>query len=168
MALIPCPECKKRISETAESCPKCGCELTPEKVEEVKQKEKKLQTGIAIGCLIPILLFFVILMCPQKSPTPRQSERSTTARRQIGQEKPEVTRYKVQYRLARREYETTQSNYNQNSSASNKQAWDDAANKLDRAYLRLEKAMGAEPHKGVTKQRKELEAFIRRVKSEAK
>ena len=36
MALIPCPECKKRISETAESCPKCGYELTPEKVEEVK------------------------------------------------------------------------------------------------------------------------------------
>ena len=168
MALIPCPECKKRISETAESCPKCGYELAPEKVEEVKEKEKKLQTGIAIGCLIPILLCFVILMCPQKSPTPRQSQRSATSQRQLGQEKPAITGYKVQYRLARREYETAKSNYNQNPSASNKRAWDDATNKLDRAYLQLERAMGAEPHKGVTKQRKELEAFIRRVKSEAK
>ena len=79
-----------------------------------------------------------------------------------------VYSYKNKYREARRAYETAKSNCDQNPSNSNKQAWDDAANKLDRAYLQLEKAMGAEPHKGVTKQRLELEAFTKEVKREGR
>lgn len=249
MARISCPECKRQISETSDSCPKCGYKLDREKVVKAKKKRQGVQMlcviVIALGFCVAFMIIWGVIQnssktpssyqktlspyqdsleakrhlvncpsiyktevsCPhvdyrrdvedykyywkfpkgdprrlknfdseitkinsttQKSPTPRQSERLTTSRQQIGQEKPEITRYKVQYRSARREYETAQSNYNQNPSASNKQAWDDAANKLDRAYLRLEKAMGAEPHKGVTKQRKELEAFTRLVKSEAK
>ena len=158
MAIIPCPECKRRISETTGSCPKCGYELTPEKVEETKDKEKKLQTaGLTIGCLVPLMFVLVIFMCSQESSkTPIQQGRST----QSGA----VADYKNKYRESNRSYEIAKAEYNQNPSASNRRAWDDATNKLDRAYLHLEKAMGAEPHKGVTKQRRELEAFIRSVK----
>jgi hypothetical protein len=40
MALITCPECDKKISGTADSCPNCGYKLTPEKVTEIKEKEQ--------------------------------------------------------------------------------------------------------------------------------
>ena len=30
MALIPCPECQKQISDTAESCPNCGYKIEDE------------------------------------------------------------------------------------------------------------------------------------------
>ena len=166
MARISCPECKRQISETAEACPKCGYKLTPEEAAEVKKKEKDTQKAIAIGCLVVFLFPVLIVMCSQLSPKSSKVSHPTPTYRQ--ETTKSVDYYKNQYREARRVYETTKSNYDQNPSVSNKQTWDDAANKLDRAYLRLEKAMGAEPHKGVTKQRKELEAFIRRVKSEAK
>ena len=41
--LILCPECKKNISETASSCPKCGYVLTPEKMAEIKNKQKNFR-----------------------------------------------------------------------------------------------------------------------------
>jgi len=40
MALITCPECKKRISETANSCQNCGFQLSPEIVAKAKKDEK--------------------------------------------------------------------------------------------------------------------------------
>jgi len=48
MALITCPECKKKISENAESCPKCGYRITPGEAFEIKVKEQKTQKGCAI------------------------------------------------------------------------------------------------------------------------
>ena len=39
MARIPCPECKKQISDTAESCPKCGHKLTSEEVAKIKKEQ---------------------------------------------------------------------------------------------------------------------------------
>ena len=170
MALIPCPECKKRISETTGSCPKCGYELAPEKVEEAKDKEKKLQAGVAVGCLVPIFFFLVILMCPQKSPTPRGSPTPQAWQQKLWQETPGYNEdagtdhYKNKYRAAHRVNETAKSNYRQNPSHSNKQAWDNAATKLDHAYLHLERSMNAGSH-NMAKQR-ELEDFTRGVENE--
>ncbi len=57
MAMITCPECRKKISEAADSCPKCGYKLTPEKVAEIKKKELR---SLGIGCLIIIVVAIII------------------------------------------------------------------------------------------------------------
>lgn len=60
MGIIPCPECKKNISETAANCPKCGYVLTPEKIAEIKKKQKELQKKAGIGCLSLIGIIVLI------------------------------------------------------------------------------------------------------------
>jgi len=65
MAMITCPECKKKISESADSCPNCGYQLTPEKIAEIKKKEQQALKGYGIGCLsvvIVIVVFFIYLI----------------------------------------------------------------------------------------------------------
>lgn len=54
MALIKCPECKKKISNTIKTCPNCGYEL---KEEDRKVKKKKPILKIIILC---ILLIFIV------------------------------------------------------------------------------------------------------------
>ena len=55
MALIACPECKKKISDSAGNCPNCGYQLTPEKISEIKKKQ---QAGV-IGCLAVIAILCI-------------------------------------------------------------------------------------------------------------
>ena len=105
---------------------------------------------------------------PLKSQVPPARQQRLSQKKTGDNEAAGTEHYKNKYREARRAYETAKSNYNQNPSISNKRAWDDATNKLDRTYLQLEKAMGAEPHKGVTKQRLELEAFTASVERDQK
>lgn len=52
MALITCPECKKEISDSVDSCPHCGYVINEKKV---KPKKKK-------GCFTWILVFIVLLL----------------------------------------------------------------------------------------------------------
>ncbi len=59
MALIGCPECKKKISDSVTSCPNCGYQITPEKLAEIKKKEKATQNKFASGCLVIILIIAV-------------------------------------------------------------------------------------------------------------
>jgi hypothetical protein len=59
MALIYCPECKKRVSDTASACPNCGYRLTPEIVAKVKNKSEKTKKIIGVGF---ILLVFLICL----------------------------------------------------------------------------------------------------------
>jgi len=62
MSLIQCPECKKKISDTTDSCPNCGYKLTPEKIAEIKKKAKMTLKVCGIGCLsIIIVIFFLII-----------------------------------------------------------------------------------------------------------
>ena len=56
MALIKCPECDNKISDKADSCPKCGYELhkvSNEKVimEGLIKKIKKMDIGIYLYLL---------------------------------------------------------------------------------------------------------------------
>lgn len=53
MSLIKCPECSERLSSSAEQCPLCGCEITPE--EKKAQKKRK----VIIQCIVDIT-FIVI------------------------------------------------------------------------------------------------------------
>jgi len=60
MALINCPECGKRISNQAESCPNCGHPINFIKYEKNKREGCFLQT-LNVGCLM-ILIFFAIIV----------------------------------------------------------------------------------------------------------
>lgn len=60
MALITCPECKKKISEHASICPNCGYKLTPEMIAKIKKNEK----NVGMGCAIIIILGFLFIFIP--------------------------------------------------------------------------------------------------------
>ncbi len=60
MSMIHCPECHKKISDTADSCPKCGHKLTPEQVAKIKKSEEKLNAGCGIGCSTIILVLIAL------------------------------------------------------------------------------------------------------------
>ena len=78
MVLIPCPECRRRVSETAESCPNCGYRLTLEEVTKIKEIKKKRSMGM-IGFLVLLASFVVIailgiLYSPQSLTTENREE----------------------------------------------------------------------------------------------
>ena len=56
MALITCPECRNKISETAKSCPKCGFALTPERAHEIKRTERTNAKAVLATVLVMIAL----------------------------------------------------------------------------------------------------------------
>ena len=71
--LIPCPECKKRFSASANSCPWCGYVLTPKIVTKIRAEQKakveKTERGCGIGCLVIVLLFlFFAIFSSQSGP----------------------------------------------------------------------------------------------------
>lgn len=73
MALIACPECRRRISEAAESCPNCGYTRTLEEVTKIKEIRKKRSKWI-IGFLAFLASFVVIAILVDL-----YSRKSTTA-----------------------------------------------------------------------------------------
>jgi hypothetical protein len=60
MALITCPECQKKISESAETCPNCGFKLSSEKVKNIKEQDKENFRNGAIGCVVILIVFFLL------------------------------------------------------------------------------------------------------------
>jgi predicted amidophosphoribosyltransferase len=46
MALIACPECKKKISESASNCPNCGYQITPEIIAETYAKQLQAKKNV--------------------------------------------------------------------------------------------------------------------------
>ncbi len=59
MALIKCPECKKKISESASSCPNCGFELDKKVVKIIKAKEAKDKKS---GCTVLIIIIIIVFI----------------------------------------------------------------------------------------------------------
>jgi hypothetical protein len=59
MAMIKCPECKKKISDTAKSCPRCGNEITEDMLriafDNKKRSKKKKKIAIIIGIIVILL-----------------------------------------------------------------------------------------------------------------
>lgn len=65
MALINCKECGKEISDSATSCPNCGCPVTKEviRTETLIVKEKgKWATGKLVIGIISIISFLLIML----------------------------------------------------------------------------------------------------------
>jgi RNA polymerase subunit RPABC4/transcription elongation factor Spt4 len=60
MALIACPECEKKISDSAHVCPNCGYPLTPERVLEIKKTERESRKRLGLIILSTIAIFLVL------------------------------------------------------------------------------------------------------------
>ncbi len=79
MGLIKCPECKKKISDKVQNCPKCGCpitddikataikvntdkkELTKEEKERLKKAVKRAEiigASLIVLCVIAVLIYY--------------------------------------------------------------------------------------------------------------
>jgi hypothetical protein len=76
MALISCPECKKKISDSAENCPNCGFLLTPEKIAEIKKNDEQTQKVGTIGCLSIIAILVVVFYINRSSTSDSDSASS--------------------------------------------------------------------------------------------
>lgn len=97
MALIKCPECKKKISETASACPKCGCKISPQYASALKAKEEKEKNNLLIGCTTLLLLFigFIILgnLATSSSSTTTKSKKAELSKEEIDKIAKEVDQY---------------------------------------------------------------------------
>jgi hypothetical protein len=69
---------KKKISDSASTCPNCGYQLTQEKIAEIKKKEQQAKKGWAIGCLSLIAIFLVLYLSGFFSSPESLSSRSGT------------------------------------------------------------------------------------------
>lgn len=59
MATFKCPDCKNKVSEKAEACPKCGRVFTPEEINNLSKTQKKAGSiGCAVFIIIAALFFF--------------------------------------------------------------------------------------------------------------
>lgn len=61
MSLIKCPECKKEVSDSAESCPHCGYGIKP-KPEVKKEEPKKSGPGCFTILIWTVLIIIGILV----------------------------------------------------------------------------------------------------------
>ncbi|MCK4739546.1 MAG: hypothetical protein KAT46_06320 [Deltaproteobacteria bacterium] len=104
MALITCPECKKEISDTADSCPNCGCKITPEMLAEIKEEQlsqQKIKKVVGIGCgfFIVIILFvmvalFLSVSTEDSSVSPKDSSvKASTPKTQEQIREEQIARY---------------------------------------------------------------------------
>ena len=76
--MIECPECKKQISDTAKSCPDCGCDVKlklAQKKQEQKPAPKKWEEmspnarGLAIlGIIALVIIAIVVIYFATKGP----------------------------------------------------------------------------------------------------
>jgi hypothetical protein len=85
MALISCPECKKRISDTAASCPGCGFRLTPDVLDQIRKRERKTKGVAGVGCGILVLAFVILPLAR----TPRSASARAVATPSVEQEAPD-------------------------------------------------------------------------------
>jgi len=144
MSIIPCPECKKNISDSAESCPKCGYKLTPEKVSEIKEK---IASSRNIGLIMFAGLSFIILIIYIS-----QYNRSTDYMREFEKKKRHI-----------------ESRYNNNMETKtseepalyqNKDSWE----KFDAAYKQeLSKNINKPDYSKYSKEEKEIYDFMQSI-----
>jgi hypothetical protein len=72
--MFACPECRKRLSESAASCPKCGAVVNTEVVKKAKDAEKRgFMVFITIAAIVVVPLVGLAATheksATQKSPT---------------------------------------------------------------------------------------------------
>jgi len=64
MSLIACPECRKQISDSATQCPHCGRPLSPQVIDDARERAKRGQRNLGIGCLVLIAIVVLLALGP--------------------------------------------------------------------------------------------------------
>lgn len=62
MALIKCPDCKKKISDSVEKCPKCGCKLSEDMIIEAKNKKERGRKKKRVIIIFSLIFTFLIVV----------------------------------------------------------------------------------------------------------
>lgn len=57
MAIINCPECNNRVSDKAESCPKCAYPM-----KKAENKEGCFLQTLNMGCVIGLIIVMLIIL----------------------------------------------------------------------------------------------------------
>lgn len=83
MPLVKCPDCRKRVSDSASQCPKCGYPLTPEIVLALREKEQRRNKSYAVGCLTLLLIGLLGSLLEEKPPKPPVDPRKEMIMRQF-------------------------------------------------------------------------------------
>lgn len=90
MSTFSCPDCKNKVSEKAESCPKCGRVFTSEETKKLIKLERKTGSiGCAMFIIIAIVIFIFISGNSDKTKTPEpatatQADTSLQNKKMIG------------------------------------------------------------------------------------
>ncbi len=61
MALINCPECGHEVSDTAATCPHCGCAISQQQTEEKTKKKKSISKKKLIIIISSIIVALIIV-----------------------------------------------------------------------------------------------------------
>lgn len=81
MALVSCPECKKKVSEAARACPGCGYEFKPGQLSEIRKTET---TGKRIGYGILIVGFILMVnYCSDDGPSESDEKASEPVKKEL-------------------------------------------------------------------------------------
>lgn len=96
MALIKCPDCKKKISDSVDACPKCGCKITEEIKENAHENEikesNKLVVALSIGIFVCIVFIFSIFFV-NKMQIKKQQEQQKVEMEKQNKEKAEEKKF---------------------------------------------------------------------------
>ena len=76
MALIRCPRCMQRISDTVEICPECEYKFTPEEIAKNK-KTKEVKIGLLCICAFFVITFIVADLITRESTTTETRQEPT-------------------------------------------------------------------------------------------
>lgn len=77
MALISCPECKKKVSESANICPNCGYNIRVNKIKKVIDKNKK-NIWIIIAIFLLVSFLFILSNNKQEETTKSSANNNQT------------------------------------------------------------------------------------------
>lgn len=68
MAMFKCPDCKKKVSDKAEACPRCGHKFTDEEIQKLLTMQSRAElVATVIVILIAGYCYFSGVSTPQKS-----------------------------------------------------------------------------------------------------
>lgn len=91
--MIPCPTCKKKISDAAESCPKCGQPITEQDREAGRMKAKKTRVGCGFALLFVVILSIIGNLSSEDKNSAKQAAAPVANQDQVAEAAPPTLTY---------------------------------------------------------------------------
>lgn len=79
MALVTCPECKRPISNTIDSCPHCGYQIKLSKEDRKCETEKEALMTLVTAVVVITIVILAIFFCSSPSPKIKTSDLSSAS-----------------------------------------------------------------------------------------